>query len=167
MDRFVIALPQLELGASRHEVDLELVLPDAAGEAESYTVHAVGDVDNMGTRLLVRLQLRGRADSCCHRCLEPFERAVEAAAEFVVQIGDQGLGDEVTTVGEGAAELDLTPQARETLIVEEPIRAVCRPECKGLCPQCGANLNLAACGCRALPDARWDALKKLADRVEP
>jgi len=167
MDRFVIALPQLALGASRHQADLDLVLPDAAGETETYVVHAVGEIENMGTGLHVRMQLRGRADSCCHRCLEPFQRDVDAAAEFVVQIGDQGLGEDVARLDEDAIELDLTPQVRETLIVEEPIRTVCRPDCKGLCAQCGANLNVAACGCEAPPDARWDALKKLADRVQP
>ena len=167
MDRFVIALAQLDLGASRHEADLELTLADAAGEAEAYSVHVVGDVENLGTRLHVRMQVHGRADCCCHRCLEPFQRAVDAGAEFVVQVGDQGLGEDAATVDEDAVELDLTPQVRETLIVEEPIRAVCRPDCQGLCPQCGANRNLTACGCRPIPDARWDALKKLAGRVEP
>jgi uncharacterized protein len=39
----------------------------------------------------------------------------------------------------------------------------CRPDCKGLCPRCGANLNDGPCTCPPETDVRWDALKRLSD----
>lgn len=165
MSHFVVELAQLEPGLSRHEAEIELELSDAAGEPEHYRLHAQCELDNMGRRLHARLRLQGEATSCCHRCLEPFERQVDTRAEFVYQRGDQGLGEEAPVLEENAVELDLTPQVREALLVEEPIRVVCRQDCRGLCPDCGANRNLTDCNCAPPTDARWDALKKLSGRL--
>ena len=58
--------------------------------------------------------------------------------------------------------VDLEPLARETLLLELPLAPLCRETCLGLCPVCGADLNLAPCGCT--PDAgdpRWAALDEL------
>ena len=52
----------------------------------------------------------------------------------------------------------------ETLITALPAALVCSPDCKGLCPQCGANLNKGPCGCRKdTKDPRFDILRKMLD----
>jgi uncharacterized protein len=60
------------------------------------------------------------------------------------------------------AELDLTPEMRESILLLLPSHPVCRADCKGLCPACGADRNRVACGCgEARMAAGWDALEKL------
>ena len=56
--------------------------------------------------------------------------------------------------------LDVTELARQQLIVNIPMASVCRPDCRGMCPQCGQNLNDAPCGCPSPPaDSRWGRLQ--------
>ena len=47
-----------------------------------------------------------------------------------------------------------------------PMKPLCKPDCKGLCPSCGKDLNLGACGCtHETIDPRWEALKALKEKV--
>ena len=65
------------------------------------------------------------------------------------------------TVGEDGV-LDLTPLVREEIIVSTPIAPLCKPDCAGLCPQCGQNLNLGTCNCELDDiDPRFAALLQL------
>ena len=55
---------------------------------------------------------------------------------------------------------DLTEMIRDTLIASQPIRNLCKEDCKGLCPICGVNLNESECDCdRLVVDPRLEALK--------
>ena len=59
-------------------------------------------------------------------------------------------------------EIDLDPILREQLLLALPGYPVCKDDCKGLCPVCGANLNDRECGCdRHVPDPRWAGLKNV------
>jgi uncharacterized protein len=61
-------------------------------------------------------------------------------------------------------ELDLGETIREAVILEIPQVVLCRPDCRGLCPGCGSDLNEGACKCTPEGgDPRWDALKHLKD----
>ena len=61
-----------------------------------------------------------------------------------------------------AADLDLRPALREQWLLAAPAFALCREDCKGLCPRCGADLNAGPHDCATqTADPRWDALKKL------
>ena len=58
--------------------------------------------------------------------------------------------------------VDLTPQIREDILLALPQRALCRPECRGLCPACGENLNERKCHCRVAHEPlHWHALDQL------
>ncbi|MFH1756381.1 MAG: DUF177 domain-containing protein [Candidatus Latescibacterota bacterium] len=52
----------------------------------------------------------------------------------------------------------------ENLIINIPIRILCDEGCKGLCPDCGADLNSNPCSCIRTTESRWDALKSLKNR---
>ncbi|RME68679.1 MAG: DUF177 domain-containing protein, partial [Nitrospirae bacterium] len=59
-------------------------------------------------------------------------------------------------------ELDITSIVQEQILLNLPMKPLCMPECKGLCPRCGMNLNTGTCDCpRTEIDPRWSALKKL------
>ncbi|HVM06050.1 MAG TPA: DUF177 domain-containing protein [Acidimicrobiales bacterium] len=62
-------------------------------------------------------------------------------------------------------QLDLEPLARDTVLLELPLAPLCREDCAGICPTCGADRNVAPCGCAgAATDPRWAALDALGDR---
>jgi uncharacterized protein len=60
--------------------------------------------------------------------------------------------------------IDLREEIRQVVLLEVPWHPLCRPDCKGLCPRCGRDLNQGACGC---PPERgrspWDALRNLTE----
>ena len=61
--------------------------------------------------------------------------------------------------------LDLAPLIRAETIIEDTYGALCRPDCKGLCPECGTNLNHTTCTCAEdQVDPRFAGLRQLLDR---
>jgi uncharacterized protein len=68
-------------------------------------------------------------------------------------------------VAPDASEIDVTPAVREELLLAAPQYVVCRDDCKGLCPQCGKDLNAGLCDCKPAVDARWQPLKALKDKL--
>jgi uncharacterized protein len=61
--------------------------------------------------------------------------------------------------------VDLTPLLREELILATPLAPLCRPDCAGLCPVCGEDLNLRPHAHDEAVDQRWSALRELKDRI--
>jgi uncharacterized protein len=57
--------------------------------------------------------------------------------------------------------IDLGPLARDAIVLELPMATLCREDCAGLCPQCGADRNEGPCGCLAPRDPRWANLDVL------
>lgn len=64
-------------------------------------------------------------------------------------------------------ELDVDQLIREQLELALPVRMLCQLECRGLCPQCGADLNTDACACQTVTDSRWQELEELKKQLEP
>jgi uncharacterized protein len=94
----------------------------------------------------------------CRRCLGPVEGELH--------VGFQELFEPVARDGEsyplGHHTVDLEPLAREALALDLPLAPLCSPDCRGLCPSCGADLNAGPCGCApAGGDPRWAALDAL------
>jgi uncharacterized protein len=70
----------------------------------------------------------------------------------------------IFTIG-GDHVLDLSEAIRQYAIMALPMAPICRPDCAGLCPECGQNLNQGSCACRAIArDARWEALREWVQR---
>ncbi|HXG35676.1 MAG TPA: DUF177 domain-containing protein [Dehalococcoidia bacterium] len=62
--------------------------------------------------------------------------------------------------------LDLGEALRQYKLMIEPLKVLCKPDCLGLCPGCGQNLNSGACRCSAQPDPRWQALSSVARQLK-
>lgn len=63
--------------------------------------------------------------------------------------------------------LDLQEAVRQYRLMAQPIQPLCQPNCAGLCPECGHNLNDGPCGCPEAPlDERWAALREMASRLQ-
>jgi uncharacterized protein len=120
--------------------------------------------------ILVTGRLRTALQVECRRCLEPCNVDVELTLEEefhpVVRI-PEAVFDDVPDEDLDAAlridehhTLDLSELIRQGLWVAAPMEALCRPDCAGLCPNCGGNRNLGECSCDQAPiDPRWAALQ--------
>lgn len=100
----------------------------------------------------------------CRRCLNPVDVPVDASLALVFARAGEGVTEEdgCYVIPARAKTLDLTAVVREELILALPHFVECRPDCRGLCPKCGANLNDGPCGCAPAGDPRWDALRALS-----
>jgi len=103
----------------------------------------------------------------CSRCLEPFVLPVHIDIEDVfVPSVDMATGQPIHPDDEDEALLidehhilDLSELLRQSILLTLPMTPLCRPDCKGLCPTCGANLNYETCSCEEEDiDPRWAAL---------
>jgi hypothetical protein len=91
-------------------------------------------------------------------------RDLEVAVDFRLEPGvdawDEAPG--LYTLDDRLETVDLLPALREEFLLSLPDFPVCRPDCKGLCDTCGADLNEDACDCEAtVTDSRWDALRQV------
>lgn len=120
-------------------------------------------------QVVARGTLTATVDRPCRRCLEPVDPVVDEELVLVWAVPDslgheaEGEDDgETRTLEQGSGELDLGPAIREELLLASPLWVLCREDCRGLCPVCGANRNLDECDCSLEePDPRWDALRAL------
>ena len=112
-----------------------------------------------GDGWVLRLRFAARLDGPCMRCLE------SATPEFGVdayEVHQRGGGEELTSPYVGEDGLDLEAWARDALALALPTQIKCRPECAGLCPQCGANLNEEPEHAHEpVRDLRWGKLSEL------
>ena len=98
----------------------------------------------------------------CRRCGGPVTGRLSVPVREHYAIAGAGAEDE-DAYPMGDDVLDLEPLARDAVLLELPLAPLCADDCLGLCPQCGANLNLEMCGCEAPADPRWSALSALRD----
>jgi len=120
--------------------------------------------------------LEGSADAHvaaqCARCLTPIDTPVHAdfAEQYYATVpveSGAGLVEpplDAKTIGSDF-KVDLTPLLREELILVTPVAPLCRPDCAGLCPECGEDLNLRPHTHEEQIDQRWTALQGLRDRI--
>ncbi|MEA2716706.1 MAG: hypothetical protein QOI99_1023 [Actinomycetota bacterium] len=92
----------------------------------------------------------------CQRCLGPADGRIEF--EFRELFEREARDGESYRLGHDS--IDMEPLVREQVILELPLVPLCRADCAGLCPTCGADLNLGPCGCVTTGlDPRWAALE--------
>lgn len=158
-------------GATRHYQLAE----DIVGLYEEITALAelVGNVDMLRTSegILVTGHLHTIVEVPCDRCLEPAAIPIDIELEEtflptvdVLTGSSLFIPDDADTATLIDAQhiLDLTEVVRQAILLALPIPALCRPDCAGLCPECGQNLNYGSCSCSAtVGDPRWATLVAL------
>ena len=87
--------------------------------------------------------------------------------EVVAEAGERAITEEETEIGYyGKSGLLLEDAIREQVLLALPGRTLCREDCQGLCPHCGANRNSTPCQCEeSHTDPRWNALAGLAEKA--
>ena len=117
--------------------------PTGNGRYDLLVTVLQGQVIAMGS-LVVDMEYR------CSRCADVFRQA--ASDSDVILTKDFEKGEE---------SVDLTQELREVTMLSFPSYPLCSQNCRGLCGQCGANLNKGACRCRPGGDMRWGSLDGL------
>jgi len=170
-------------------VDEPLLLDEtlAAGEIDyAPDIHQVGPlevkgqaeliVEHRGPRALVedirlRASYAGRFEQLCARCLEPVEKPLVGEFDLIFRPsgadadpGERAITEDETEIGYyDESGLLLEDAVREQVLLTLPGRSLCREDCKGLCPHCGANRNLNPCACVEKPvDPRLAVLAGIA-----
>lgn len=128
-------------------------------------VHVTGRLSSAGaSRFYWHGHIEGDVVLECSRCLADASAHVSDEAHLIfAERGDEDTDDpDVYKLDPDTVELDLRPAIREEWLLAAPTFALCREDCKGLCPQCGADLNAGPHRCASeAADPRWDALRKL------
>ena len=161
-----------DLESARRYRRREVLADDPSGRRETRChrapIRVAGRLSAAGAgRFYWHGRIAGTAVLPCRRCLTETSVAVEDEAHLIfAEAGDAKTDDEVDDpdvyrFDPRAKELDLRPAVRELWLLNAPAFVLCREDCKGLCPTCGADLNAGPCSCPPTHDARWDALHKL------
>lgn len=93
------------------------------------------------------------AEAVCTRCLKKFNYKIFvpfAEREFIIDLPEDEVnsGEEVFYIKKGAKEISLLEFARQEILLHFPEFPVCSVSCKGICAQCGNDLNIGPCGCK-------------------
>ncbi len=106
-------------------------------------------------------RLHARAHQTCVRCLAEYEQDLSVELDDLFTYPPAPGADALLQIPESGI-LDLNPLLREHLLLAVPLQPLCRPDCAGLCPVCGANQNLTHCHHRETAiDPRLAVLKSL------
>lgn len=147
------------------------------------SVDCEGSLTFTGPDFLLQARLRYRQRLNCNRCLTAYEEDVDLPLTFVVAVRreDASSTSDGAVDGAGARELeaedlsalsavdgavDLGVLVREQVELNVPMKPICDPACRGLCPQCGTDWNRGECTCaKDQVDPRWSALETVRERL--
>lgn len=127
-----------------------------------------------GGMYVLNATISGTVTVPCRRCLQRAEVPLEESFRVVYQepgrdaLGSEEPGDDdIVWIERNATRIELDQQLRDWLFVETDRYPLCRPDCRGICPRCGQDLNVGSCDCRVeAVDSRWKALEGLELEAE-
>jgi uncharacterized protein len=129
-------------------------------------------LNKVGTEIMITGRLKADLDLQCSRCLKEFSQAVDLQVNVVYHpIEDAGeerhsLKDDEMDMGfYKDGELDLRELLKEQVLLNEQMKPLCSEHCRGICPECGTDLNTGQCDCsRKEVDPRMEALKNFFNK---
>ena len=143
-----VAVTEAWLKAECPELDL-----CPSGEGITFS----GRLEQAGDEYLLRGALRGGLLTQCERCLEPATLELDVPVTLTFVEREELSGDEEDEDGEEDVipfedgVIDVGSEIRDELLLALPMGPLCREDCAGICPTCGANRNLTPCGCAKGP----------------
>lgn len=138
----------------------------ALARVTSQPVSASLRLESVVEGILVTGEVTAQVEQQCSRCLEATDAALRVPVmELHVAPGHEAGPDEDPYRISGT-DLNLEPMLRDAIGLALPLKPLCTPGCKGLCPRCGANLNAGTCDCGDDDvDPRWAPLEGLRERL--
>ncbi len=140
------------------------------GPGFQWPIAVSATVEKTGSQVFLSASAEARCTFVCDRCLTEFEDVLSPRFRMIYVFEEAGADrfdpSEVQVVSPSLSVIDLFDDVRQTLLLSVPLKLLCRESCKGLCPHCGSNLNLASCSCHEeRNDQRWEALRKLRNEI--
>jgi uncharacterized protein len=133
-------------------------------------VETEGSAELTGSDISLQGHLSTTVEVGCARCLEPIGERVEKEFDLFYRPVQTIAKEEEVEIGDAELEIGfyqgrgllLEDALKEQILLALPMKSLCQPDCRGLCPQCGENRNLVTCGCSpAAGDSRWAPLAGL------
>jgi len=167
-----------QMREARDHVDRTLVpsaLPttDADAFRVQADVHLAFDIFKDGTQFHLVGRVQSTLALLCGRCLDGFAFPVDLPFDLLYLPHHDNAGgeevevedDDLTTAYYRDDQIDLGQLVLEQFYLALPMKPLCRESCRGLCPECGTNLNTATCTCvREWTDPRLESLRALLDK---
>jgi len=146
-------LPAYPPGVHRIEETLDSKDLDLRPEMFASAIRAHLILDRHDPYLQFEFNLGATVRLVCDRCAAPYDHELEVKAPMLYVMGraapDSPDDPEIVYLPVGAAEVDITTDLRDFIMLAVPGRRLCSEDCKGLCPSCGADLNEQPCACPA------------------
>jgi uncharacterized protein len=168
----IVELEKLSDSAQRIYGEEDIAIRDATDADQKIRYQIELLARRSGETFYFNAKLQGTLSTQCHKCLKPAEFEVDTAFDLIVQRGEtkstEGEAythDEYIYIPIGQQDISLDQYIYENLVINIPMRILCDDGCKGLCPNCGADLNTDTCSCSPQTDTRWDALKTLKNKL--
>ena len=133
-------------------------------------IEVSGRLEKVGEDLLLKGRVSLKARAVCTRCGDEavwpldsrFEMVLLPKRENIIEGEHEISAEEFSQAFYEGPEVDVSGYFREQIALEWPMQILCRPDCKGLCPSCGANLNSETCSCEKVQgDLRLADLRQL------
>jgi uncharacterized protein len=146
-----------------------------ASEGRAEVLHEHRGPKEIVADIRLRGSFEGNFEIPCARCVEPV--ATHLDGDFDLLFRPVGADTEAPERSITAPETEIGYYQKDSLLLEDvlreqvllslPVRTLCKPDCKGLCPRCGQNRNSQDCSCDEGPsDPRWEALAGLRGRIK-
>lgn len=158
-------------GEAEYSFTEQLEPLEAFGETITFDpVEVRVKIVNAGESITAYFHVETGAHLHCSRCLKAFREPIVFDFQVVYQekppvtgTADEDQSDDIVFYENDL--VDVSDDVRQQVLLALPMKPVCSPECKGLCPKCGQNLNEGLCDCpREDVDARWSVLRGLFNK---
>ncbi len=127
-------------------------------------------ITRRGDRFYAQGKITAEVEAKCSRCLKEFILPLGIPFTLTIKLSPQGGKDDdaegdFLLLAPRTEALEIGDRVRQLILLALPLKPLCRPDCRGLCPICGKDLNEGGCRCRreAL-DPRWEKLRSLKQR---
>ncbi|HTX77470.1 MAG TPA: DUF177 domain-containing protein [Terracidiphilus sp.] len=146
-----------------------------ATEGRAEVIHEHRGPKEIIADIRLRGHFIGSFETPCARCVEPVKLTLEADFDLIFRPLGADAGPQERAISAGETEIGyyqkdsllLEDVLREQVLLSLPVRTLCKPDCKGLCPRCGQNRNSQPCSCdEGQSDPRWEALAGLRGRIK-
>jgi uncharacterized protein len=157
-----------ESPGTRKEFDFNFTQLSLPGDLLLVDIHGLIAISVTEDGVMADGRIKALTQLSCSRCLGDFWQPVNIRfTEMFIYHPVQNSPDNLEQLLPSDGSIDLTPIIRDYTVLDIPISQVCKPECKGLCPVCGTNLNEEDCGHRQESiDPRMAGLKALLEESE-
>lgn len=146
-----------------HEFPFDFPKIQIADDLDLRHFHGVALIGRTPQGLLLQAEFSAQIRLECARCLKDYSHAIHWTMTELYAFNRKSVSESGLLLPEDA-HIDLQPLVREYALLELPINPICKPDCKGLCPLCGQDLNKRDCGHRAQAEiSPFSALKDLLE----